>query len=67
MALIHDITIKMDECENQMYKMCKVRTNEQRNCASSKCCGICYQVTYCKGVCKYLKGHFLDLGKGDDE
>ena len=48
-------------CKNKMFHMCSIRTKELRDCAMSKCCGYCYKVLECDGVCLKLTEKFSEL------
>lgn len=57
MARVDDIEKASEECPNQMFHMCKVKTDELRNCPRSICCGFCPKIFECDN-CKHLKDKF---------
>jgi hypothetical protein len=61
MGILSVIEDKMKECSNQLFNMCKIRTKEERDCAMSKCCGICNKILECKGRCNFLKNNIPTL------
>jgi hypothetical protein len=63
MATIKDYMKSARECEKQLWKMCKDRSQNHRKCVLPRCCGICHEIRNCDGVCIYLKKRFKeDLG-----
>lgn len=61
MDILSRIESVMYQCPNQLYRMCKLRTNEERNCVLPRCCGICNEVLSCVGRCRFIKTHVLEL------
>ena len=59
MGLFRKIIEFSENCENQMFKMCKVRTDEFRNCPRPLCCGWCPEK--CDNICSKIREEVGDV------
>ncbi len=58
MATLKDFIVAGKNCDKQMWKMCKDRSQHHRKCVLPRCCVICYKIRNCEGVCIYLRKKF---------